>query len=342
MQYNILIRLTLLVLMPQIAAADTGGEAFRRGDFDTAVRLFTTKADNGDAIAQNNLGVMYLKGRGVAIDYDKARGFFEASAERGLAGAMFNLGTMRLRGYGGDVDYEAASHWFRQSAALGDREAQFFLGLMYYKGQGVMSDPPQAREWFLRAAESGLAAAQFNLAMMMLDDDESVYEDEALRWLNAAAVQGHELAQLQIAKVHLAHVDDPDRAAIAFRTMGELANAGEPEAQMQLGLMYTFGHGTAVNHEEGRFWLRQSALQGLTAAQINLASLYVEGIGTKPDLVKAYAWLALGAENSAMASEALAGLRQRIKTEDRELAEAMLVELRRKALRTPPNEAIER
>ena len=142
--------------------------------------------------------------------------------------------------------------------------------------------------------------------------------------------------------MHLAHVDDPARAALAFKAMGELANTGEPEAQMQFGLMYTFGHGTSVNHEEGRFWLRQSALQGVTEAQINLGSIYAEGIGTEPDLIKAYAWLTLGAEGNIVANQALAKVRQRIKYDERELAEAMLTDLRRKGLRRMGNESIER
>ena len=178
---------------------------------------------------------------------------------------------------------------------------------------------------------SGLAAAQFNLAMMVLDgEDSTANEDEALRWLDAAAEQGHEQAKLHIAKVHLAHVDDPDRAAHAATVLHELVDAGEPEAQMQYGLMHTFGHGVPLDHEEGRFWLRQSALQGLTAAQINLGAIYAEGLGTDPDLVKAFAWLTLGAENSRAANQALEQVSQRIKLEDRALAEAMITELRRK------------
>ena len=59
-----------------------------------------------------------------------------------------------------------------------------------------------------------------------------------------------------------------------------MAEAGDGRAQMRLGLMYTFGHGLAANAEEGRFWLREAALQGESEAQINLGVLHAQGIGT--------------------------------------------------------------
>ena len=51
--------------------------------------------------------------------------------------------------------------------------------------------------------------------------------------------------------------------------------------------------------------MREAALQGFTAAQINLAALYAQGIGTVPDAVRAYAWLTVSAEHSNEAKHAL-------------------------------------
>ena len=123
------------------------------------------------------------------------------------------------------------------------------------------------------------------------------------------------------------------RTASAFREFGKLANAGDPEAQMQFGLLHVFGHGSSVDYEEGRFWLRQSALQGYTAAQINLGSIYARGIGTDVNLIKAYAWLKLGAEDSPIADKALKDVHQHIKENDQKMAEAMLTRLRLKSSR---------
>jgi uncharacterized protein len=43
--------------------------AHKRGDYATALRLIRPLADQGDADAQNILGLMYYSGRGVPQDY---------------------------------------------------------------------------------------------------------------------------------------------------------------------------------------------------------------------------------------------------------------------------------
>ena len=44
-----------------------------RGDYATALRLWRPLADQGDASAQYNLGVMYAKGRGRAAELRRGR-----------------------------------------------------------------------------------------------------------------------------------------------------------------------------------------------------------------------------------------------------------------------------
>ncbi len=58
------------------------------------VTLGSISAEQGDARAQYNLGLMYVNGRGVPQDYEKAIDWFTKSAEQGFAGAQNNLGVM--------------------------------------------------------------------------------------------------------------------------------------------------------------------------------------------------------------------------------------------------------
>jgi len=55
-------------------AADfaSGMEAYNRGDYATELGIFRQFADQGQARAQFNLGVMYDNGRGVKQDYAEA------------------------------------------------------------------------------------------------------------------------------------------------------------------------------------------------------------------------------------------------------------------------------
>jgi TPR repeat protein len=49
-----------------------GFDAYQSGDYATAVREWTPLAQQGDADAQKNLGVMYTKGQGVPQTFETA------------------------------------------------------------------------------------------------------------------------------------------------------------------------------------------------------------------------------------------------------------------------------
>ena len=62
----------LVLAAPAWADFDDGVAAIERGDYATALREFRPVANQGDARAQNNLGVMYDNGYGVPQDYAEA------------------------------------------------------------------------------------------------------------------------------------------------------------------------------------------------------------------------------------------------------------------------------
>ncbi|HLS17219.1 MAG TPA: tetratricopeptide repeat protein [Paenalcaligenes sp.] len=58
-------------------------------------------------------------------------------AEQGNAEAQFNLGLMYYFGQEVRQDYAKAAEWFEKAAAQDVADAQFNLGFMYYNGKGV-------------------------------------------------------------------------------------------------------------------------------------------------------------------------------------------------------------
>ncbi|PAX24878.1 hypothetical protein CKX34_01650, partial [Neisseria gonorrhoeae] len=62
------------------------------------------------------------------------------AAEQGNAAAQFNLGVMYENGQGVRQDYVQAVQWYRKASEQGDAQAQYNLGLMYYDGRGVRQD----------------------------------------------------------------------------------------------------------------------------------------------------------------------------------------------------------
>lgn len=96
----------LLLLATPVAAQDfaKGLEAYKRGDYEAALREWRPLAEQGDASAQHALGVMNYRGDGVSRDYSEALKWFRKAAEQGNAGDQYNLGLMYDYGLGAEHD----------------------------------------------------------------------------------------------------------------------------------------------------------------------------------------------------------------------------------------------
>jgi TPR repeat protein len=94
--------------------------AYERGDYAEAMRLLWPLAEQGDATAQFNLGLMYNDGQGVPQDYAEAVRWHRLSAAQGHVGAQNNLGKMYAEGQGVRQDYAEARRLFRLSAEQGN------------------------------------------------------------------------------------------------------------------------------------------------------------------------------------------------------------------------------
>jgi TPR repeat protein len=145
--------LTLAVLLGSLV---TGcGSDFDKDTAANALREWRPLAEQGDAQAQFNLGLMYDNGIGVPQDDKTAVKWYILSAEQGYAGAQGNLALLYANGQGVPQDNKTAVKWFTLSAEQGIAAAQFNLGLMYHDGQGVPQDYKTALKWFTLAAEQG-------------------------------------------------------------------------------------------------------------------------------------------------------------------------------------------
>ena len=76
---------------------------------------------------------------------------------QGDANAQNNLGIMYINGEGVPQDYAEAAQWYRLAADQGHTNAQFILGVMYQEGEGVPQDLVAAHMWLSLAAEESPA-----------------------------------------------------------------------------------------------------------------------------------------------------------------------------------------
>lgn len=93
-------------------------------------------------------------------DYATALKEFKPLAEQGQAGAQYNMGLIYDNGLGVKADKAAAADWYRKSADQGRDKAQFALGRLYEAGEGVKKDLNEAKRWYTLAAQKGNTKAR--------------------------------------------------------------------------------------------------------------------------------------------------------------------------------------
>ena len=81
-------------------------------------------AEQGNPIAQYNLGLMYANGRGVPRNDAEAERWYRLAAYQGHADAQYSLGTLYAGGEGVPEDHVLAYMWFNLAAAQGNEDAE--------------------------------------------------------------------------------------------------------------------------------------------------------------------------------------------------------------------------
>ena len=120
--HSLALAITLLVGSVSVATAqdyDKGLKAAQAGDFQTALQEWRPLAEEGDADAQYNLGMMCRSGRCHA----EAVKWLRLAAEQGHANAQYELGYMYLRHIGVSYDDAEAAKWYRLAAEQGHANA---------------------------------------------------------------------------------------------------------------------------------------------------------------------------------------------------------------------------
>ncbi len=140
----------------------TGVDAWSRGDFLGAVRVWQPLAARGDVDAQFDLAQAYRMGRGVPIDLAKAEDLYGRAAAQGhlQAGDLYGV-LLYQRG-----EHAAAMPYLRAASDRGDPRAQFLVGISLFNGDGAVKDWVRAYALVSLAQQSGLPQARPALAQM--------------------------------------------------------------------------------------------------------------------------------------------------------------------------------
>lgn len=148
------------------APGNAGVDAARRGDFNSAIAIWTPLAEQGDVLSQRNLGLLYA---GVKQNPVEAAKWFGLAAAQNDTVSQLTLGEMYAEGSGVRRNYPEAVKWYELAAAQSDGEAQFKLGVLYDEGRVGRRDYAQAVKWYRLAAKQHVREAMVNLAQLYLD-----------------------------------------------------------------------------------------------------------------------------------------------------------------------------
>ncbi len=190
-----------IFLMLSLAAPVAAGmfedaeAAVRRGDYVTALRLYRSLADQGDAHSQVKVGVIYALGKAVKQSDVEAVKWYKLAASQGDALGQMKVGIMYALGKGVKQNDAEAAKWYRLAAGQGNALAQALLGSAYTAGKGVSKNDTEAAKWFYLAANQGDADAQFMLGLTyVLGKGVPQNYVAAHMWLSLSAAQGGQLA----------------------------------------------------------------------------------------------------------------------------------------------------
>lgn len=155
--------LTMPISTAAFAGLDEGQIALKNKNYTAALKEFMPLSEQGDMLAQANLGLMYSNGFGVKKDDVKALSWFKRAAEQGLDSAQHNVGLAYQFGRGVDINYAKAADWYKKAADQGYESSQLNLGYLYLNGDGVPQDFKKAAALYKKAGEQGNAIALYSL-----------------------------------------------------------------------------------------------------------------------------------------------------------------------------------
>ncbi len=194
----------------------------RAAEFQESV----SKAENGDAGAQYEVGFAYANAVGVPQSYPQALQWYQKAAAQGNAPAQASLGFLYENGLGVKRDLAEAIKWYREAAGRGSAPVQYKLARLYETGVGGARNLAAAARWYRRAADQGFAPAQASLGALCAEGKGAPQDyAEAVKWWELAekggSSDGTMIRDLVVRQLPASQVAEGRRRAAAFVARAE-------------------------------------------------------------------------------------------------------------------------
>ncbi len=117
-------------------------------------------ANEGDAMAEHELGIRYLLGEGFTRDTNQAAFWIGKAAKQKLTGACFNYGILLNNGWGVEWNPFKAFDYFLEAAKDDMPQAEYLVGLSYTDNLIVKRNWSKSYFWLQKSAKYGFVPAQ--------------------------------------------------------------------------------------------------------------------------------------------------------------------------------------
>lgn len=244
-----------------------------------AFELYKKFVEQGDVVAQHNLGYFYYDGKCVRKNRATAIKWFTRAAEQDNEGAQLMLAGIYYK----SQNYAEAFKWYGKSAEQGCVQSQFMVGEFYSKGMGVAQDDKEAVKWYKIAASHMKKKKSWELRFL----SDTVWR--ACKRLGLCYHEGRGVKQ-----------DDKTAALWYERLWRIMTGVIDTEYVLfEIAEGYYYGKGINQDYKQAIKWYKRSAEQlshGM-AAQRRLAEIYEEGTIVQQDYKEAFKWYMEVAKN---------------------------------------------
>jgi hypothetical protein len=133
--------------------------------YDLAEKIYNQfnlirKANEGDPLAQHELGIRYLTGEDFPPDTVKAAFWIKKAALQNLPSAIYNYGILLINGWGVDWNPFEAFNSFLSAARYGMPDAEYIMGQLYTNDLIIKKNMTEAYKWVRSSANKGFPPAK--------------------------------------------------------------------------------------------------------------------------------------------------------------------------------------
>uniref|UniRef100_A0A8C8H9N7 Fibronectin type-II domain-containing protein n=1 Tax=Oncorhynchus tshawytscha TaxID=74940 RepID=A0A8C8H9N7_ONCTS len=290
-------------------------------------------AGKGHHKAMEKVAYAMLFGDYLAQNIPKAKELFEKLALEGSPKAQMALGFLYAAGLGVNSSQAKALVYYTFGALGGNLVAHMILGYRYWGGVGVPQSCESALTHYRLvanhvASDVSLTGGSAVQRVRLLDEVENpgstsgMLEEDLIQYYQFLAEKGDVQAQVGLGQLHLhggRGVEQNHQRAYDY--FNQAANAGNTHAMAFLGKMYSEGseylsqnnetalqyfkkasdlvsihNNIYLNYELALKYFQKAAEQGWVDGQLQLGTMYYNGIGVKRDYKQAFKFFNLASQ----------------------------------------------